>query len=86
VQLFKMILLTFSFLLIIGFFLFLILRARRESIKVYSLHAFLSSHSYDLEDHHKKSLLDTINEYFEENHNDEIADDDLGAGGDDAGE
>jgi hypothetical protein len=83
-----MILLIFSFLFIISFFLFLILRARRESIKVYSLHAFLSSHPYDLEDNPKKSLLDTINEYFDDSHNDKITDEDgdFEDGGDDAGE
>lgn len=64
--------------------------ARRESIKIYSLHAFLSSHPYDLEDNPKKLLLDTINEFFEDDHNDETNDDggfgDKGDGGDDAGE
>jgi hypothetical protein len=82
-----LILITVFFLLIIGLFVFLFLRLRREAIQTLSLHAFLNSTPSPLEDSSSKSILDTLNEFFED-HNDENTDDDGGffGGGDDAGE
>nr|WP_263327023.1 hypothetical protein [Neobacillus sp. Marseille-Q6967] len=80
-------------LIIISILLIILFKKRNQATQIYSIQTFLGSGSYNqLEDEpieQKKSLIDVINDFFQDNNDDEIIDDDNGDiddDGDDAGE
>ena len=90
--LFKTLLLTFLLLLFITILIIVLIKKRKEAIQVYSIQTFLSGSAYSVlenePDEQKKSLVESINDFFKDNNenNDEGDDSDIGGDGDDAGE
>jgi len=90
--LFKIFLIAFIVFITIMILFIILIVNRRHTIQTFSIQTFLGNSSYNLFDkepiEQKKSLIETINDYFNDK-DDEIIDDgdgDIGDGGDDAGE
>ena len=86
---FKIFIIAFIILLTITILFIILKNYKRQATYIISLQTFLGSNHLENEPiEQKKSLIETINDYFNDK-DDEIIDDgdgDIGDGGDDAGE
>jgi hypothetical protein len=83
----KILLFSILILLIISILLIIYIKNRKQATKIYSIQTFLGSSSTALEDEpneQKKSLIDVMNDYFQNSKDDMIDDDndDIGDDGD----
>lgn len=84
----KFLLFAIIILLIFSILLILLINNKKQAIQIYSLQTFLgTSSSFEVEpNEQKKSLIDTINDFFKVDNEIEMDDDHGDPGDDEAGE
>ncbi|WP_256941425.1 hypothetical protein [Bacillus sp. EAC] len=73
-------------LIIIVICLFFISRYKKQAIQVFTISSFLNDHHLNENENQKKSLIDRINDFFDDKGNNDSIDNGKSDDGDDSGE
>jgi hypothetical protein len=72
----KVVFIFLMIVLLISFFLLIGIRKRRDAIQTYSVPFFIQSYYNVADKEHSQSLIEKLNKYFEDTHEDDLEGDD----------